>query len=251
MRLAVIACRVFTRELSRAVSESENTCYIYWMEQGLHNTPDLLREKIQKQIEAIEEEQEHDALHRKFDAIVLAYGLCSNGIVGVSSKILPIVAPKCEDCMALFLGSQLRYLDLFHSKSGIYWYNDGWVEIGSVPSQQHYEQLFEDYKTKYGEDNAQYLVDMELSSLKKYSSCVYIKSPVYFSEKNWQFSREAAAYFNWDLTAVDGDLSFLQALLSADWDEERFLVCSKGKSIGLSFDQKNGRNELIEVENNA
>ena len=246
MRLAVIACRIFTRELSRLVSESDNICYIYWLEQGLHNTPELLRKKLQQQINAIETEQEDDTLHRKFDAIVLAYGLCSNGIIGISSKSLPIVAPRCDDCIALFLGSQNRYLDLFHSKNGIYWYNDGWIEIGSVPSQEHYRQLLQEYTEQYGEDNAQYLLDVELTSLKKYESCIYIKSSAYWNEKNWQLTNEAADYFKWNLTKVDGDSSYLKALLSGNWDSDRFLICPKGKTIGLTFDKGNNTNYIIE-----
>lgn len=247
MRLAVIACRIFTRELSFAVSESDSVCYVYWLEQGLHNTPELLREKLQQQIEAIETEQEADTLHRKFDAIVLAYGLCSNGIIGITSKSIPIVIPRCDDCIALFLGSQRRYLDLFYSKNGIYWYNNGWVEIGSVPSQQRCRQLLEDYTQEYGEDNAQYLVGVELSSLKKYDSCVYIKSPVRWDEKNWQITCEAAKYFNWNLAAVDGDMSYFQELLSGDWNPERFLICSEGKTVGLTFGENTNRNIIVET----
>ena len=54
MRLAAIACRVFTRELSAAVAKCAHPVEVSWLPQGLHDTPDLLRARINGTIDAIE-----------------------------------------------------------------------------------------------------------------------------------------------------------------------------------------------------
>ena len=96
------------------------------MRQGLHNTPEALRNELQKEIDAIDLDQDiHTGTEDScgpIDAILLAYGLCSNGVCGLSSKKYPLVVPRAHDCNTLFLGSKERYREYFDTYSGIYWY---------------------------------------------------------------------------------------------------------------------------------
>ena len=71
MRFRVISCAVMDRELEMCASRSANEIEMFFLEQGLHNTPDKLREETQRAIE----EADGDG----FDAIILGYGLCSRG----------------------------------------------------------------------------------------------------------------------------------------------------------------------------
>lgn len=238
IRYAIIACRVFGRELSALVATCESTCAVYWLEQGLHNTPELLREQLQTQIDRIDEIQQDEWILKKFDAILICYGLCSNGVVGISSKTLPLVLPRCDDCIALFLGSQERYLKLFHERSGIYWYNPGWVEIGSVPSEEQYALLVKKYSEQYGEDNAEYLVDIEKNSLKSYSAAYYVRPSAYDHPRFARQAQESAAIFGWEYVELDGSTSYLSALINGCWDEKSFLVCPVNKAVELSHDEK-------------
>ena len=43
MRLAIIGCMVMNREISHLVSESRHVVRVWWLRQGLHDTPDVLR----------------------------------------------------------------------------------------------------------------------------------------------------------------------------------------------------------------
>ena len=45
MRIAFIGCMVLNREVSREVTCSSNMIRPWWLKQGLHDTPDILREK--------------------------------------------------------------------------------------------------------------------------------------------------------------------------------------------------------------
>lgn len=134
LRLAMIACEVMVREVSFLTAQSEHIISVRWMKQGLHDNPSMLNRMLKEKIAEIEELNEQMSADKKFDAIVLGYGLCSNGVIGISAETLPLVIPKCDDCIALFLGSQSRYLELFRQYKGIYWYTPGWVERAFTPS---------------------------------------------------------------------------------------------------------------------
>ena len=238
MRYAVIACSVFMREISRVISESENTCIAYWIDQGLHNTPTKLRDEIQNIINRIDEKQKstHILDMKKYDAILLGLGLCSNGIVGLSSSELPIIAPKCDDCMAMFLGSQQRYLDIFNSRNGTYWYNSGWTEVGNVPSEKFYNTVYKYYCNEYGEDNAEFLMEAENGWKINYNNCVFINSPFYNDEKFVKIARKAADYFNWEFVQVEGSAEYINNLLNGNWDETAFLTVPPSKKIAAAYD---------------
>ncbi len=245
MRLAVIACEVLLRELSALVAGSPNTVSMYWLKQGLHDTPDILHQRLVEKIAEVEARQEELSEDKKFDAIVLGYGLCSNGIVGLGSRTLPIVAARCDDCIALFLGSQQRYLEVFSSRPGIYWYNPGWIERAFTPSEQSYERRLSEYIELYGEDNASYLMEQENGWINQYTACCYIDSPAYRSDACEEYARAAADCFGWEFLREPGSSALLSRLLSGEWEGEDILVCPPGHTIALSHDDR----KIISVNN--
>ena len=169
LRLAMIACEVMVREVSFLTAQSEHIISVRWMKQGLHDNPSMLNRMLKEKIAEIEELNEQMSADKKFDAIVLGYGLCSNGVIGISAETLPLVIPKCDDCIALFLGSQSRYLELFRQYKGIYWYTPGWVERAFTPSPESYRRRLREYEETYGEEKRRIFIgtgkqlDCELS----------------------------------------------------------------------------------------
>lgn len=139
MRIALIGCMVMNREISHLVSKSYNVVRTWWLRQGLHDTPDMPRMELQRIVDEIEEENLRLRKSMRFEAITLAYGLCSNGVIGLKSRSLPLVVPRCDDCISLFLGSAERYRELFEQMPGTFWYNSGWIEQSFTPSKVNYE----------------------------------------------------------------------------------------------------------------
>ena len=70
-----IGCHVLWREVFHLASLSENRFDIKLQEWGLHCRPDDLRSTLQAAI---------DAAGAGYDAILIGYGLCSNGVAGDS-----------------------------------------------------------------------------------------------------------------------------------------------------------------------
>lgn len=53
LKLKVIACDVLNREISFLASQSKNYIDVTYLNQGLHNTPDKLREILQAEIDKV------------------------------------------------------------------------------------------------------------------------------------------------------------------------------------------------------
>ncbi len=78
----------------------------------------------------------------KYDAVLLGYALCSNGLVGLTAGKIPLVLPRAHDCITLFLGSKERYLDYFQAHTGVYFKTSGWIERGEGLMQYREDSLF-------------------------------------------------------------------------------------------------------------
>ncbi len=240
MKIALISCMIFSRHISFLTMHSKNVVHTFFIEQGLHDTPKKMQEHLQATIDKIENIQKETPIAQpKFDAIVLGYGLCSNGIVGLKSETLPLIAPRCDDCIALFTGSQARYLDIFNSRKGIYWFNKSWVELGALPTQEKYDLKYQIYCEKYDEDTADYLMEVEENWKDKYESICFIKSSIFADENEQEMTKQVAKKYSWDFFSAQENIEFLRDLIEGNWaDETRFLVCPVGKRIVEDFTGK-------------
>ena len=226
MRFQFIACKVMQREVYFCAARSKNIIDVVLMQQGLHDEPDNLRSEVQKALG-----RSSDIKGRKYDASLLGYGLCSNGIVGLGAEI-PIVVPRGHDCITLLLGSKDKYRQYFDSHRGVYWYSRGWIETSDMPSRQRYERTLKEYKEKYGEDNAQYLMEVEQNWMKEYNWATYIDWGFANCEKDKEYTKQCAEFLHWNYDELKGDSGLMQRLLDGDWGDEEFLVIEPGHKIG-------------------
>ena len=226
MRLQFITCKVLQREAYYCAARSKNVVDVVLMEQGLHDEPDRLRTEVRKALE-----NTHDIQKRPYDASLLGYGLCSNGIVGLSAEI-PVVVPRGHDCITLLLGSKDKYQEYFDSHRGVYWYSPGWIESGKQPGKERYEKLLEEYKEKYGDDNAQYLMEVEQNWMKEYSWATFIDWGFTDSGEYKNYTKRCAEYLHWNYEELTGSPTLMQKLIDGDWHDSEFLVVKPGQKIG-------------------
>ena len=226
MRLQFITCKVLQREAYYCAARSKNVVDVVLMEQGLHNEPDRLRTEVLKALE-----NTRDVQGRPYNASLLGYGLCSNGIVGLSAEI-PIVVPRGHDCITLLLGSKDKYQEYFDSHRGIYWYSPGWIESDEQPSKERYERLLKEYKEKYGDDNAQYLMEVEQNWIKEYSWATFIDWGLTDSGEYKNYTKRCADFLHWNYEELRGNPALMQKLIDGDWNESEFLVVEPGQKIG-------------------
>lgn len=228
-RYHVIACRVLWRELCYYASLSPHAFTFNFVKQGLHNTPELLKVQLQAAVDEAPEECE---------AILLGYGLCSNGVSGVVSRTKRMIIPKAHDCITLFLGSKERYRTYFDAHPGTYWYTPGWVECSVQPGKGRYELLRKEYVEKYGEENADFLMEMEQGWMKEYNNAAYVDLGVGDTVRHREFTRECAQWLGWKCDELAGDASLIRDFVNGQWDADRFLIAEPGQAIMPSHDEQ-------------
>lgn len=225
-KCCIIACKVLWREINFLVSKSAFNYDVIYLEQGLHNEPDKLRSELQDKITEIE---------KKYEYILIGYGLCSNGIAGISSTCATLVIMRGHDCITFFLGTKERYREYFDKFPGTYWYNTGWIETGETPSKEYYERHYKEYVDKYDEESAEFLIESEMEWLTKYNTVSYINQNIIDEKKYIELSKEAANYLNWQYRELEGSLVLLKDWIDGNWDDERFLILLPGEVIAPSF----------------
>lgn len=225
--LHVIACHVLWRELCYFAALSPNACTFDFLPQGLHNTPDILRQSLQAAI---------DRTSPPCDAILLGYGLCCNGLEGIRARDIPLVAVRAHDCITFLLGSKERYRAYFDAHPGTYWYSPGWIDSCTMPGPQRLAQLLAEYTEKYGAGNAHYLMELEQTWIKEYSNAAYIDLGFGDNERFRAHTRACAHALGWRFDELKGDPSLIQRLFSGQWTSSDFLIVQPGQTIAASHD---------------
>lgn len=244
MFLKVIACEIAVREFYFAAAHSPNLVDLEFLTQGHHDTPARGRTEIQTRINSVSQ--------GKYDAIVLGYGLCSNILTGLSTPHTPLVIPRAHDCITFFLGSKERYQQRFTDSPGTYYYTSGWLECAKRRGQQNspwggaslpstasltLKAPYEEWVTKYGEDQAKYLLEEMSRWTNAYSNGTLIEFDFLnhlglekqvqqiCTEKGWQYDR------------IPGDLGLIQKLLDGPWPNGEFLTVTAGSKVIATYDE--------------
>jgi len=239
LRLHVIACPVFQRELELLAAEANTAVTFRHLEMGLHEGgADDLRSSLQAAIDGAE-------AAGPCDAVAIAYGLCNRGVVGLEARTRPVIIPRAHDCIGMLLGSNRCYLAQLETQPGTYFQSAGWLENspanGEIRRQDFTfgpnsnitrEQLVE----KYGEENADYLLEQFDLFTRHYERLAYIATPVPGAEKWEAAAREIARARGWKFERLSGDLGWLRRLLNGGWNAREFLVVQPGERVCLRSD---------------
>jgi hypothetical protein len=238
-KYAVVGCSVFQPEIAYLQNRGIRTrCDFYWLPQRLHSRPLELRRLVQEQIDLI------DRTGTPYRAILLLYGLCSKGIVGISSRRYPLVIPRAQDCITLLLGSRKRYAEHFKEKPGTYWFTKGWIDTGFTPGvassyqgvYKPYEQKYRTYREKYDEKTARYLIqEWDQRWIGRYTTLAYIDWGMEGNENFRDFARANARGLGLEFEELQGDPSLMRRLLNGDWNDQDFLRVPPGRKILASY----------------
>ena len=238
MRYKLISCEIFFREICAAAARSEHVLDIEFLPKGLH---DLGQEKMLRYLEDVLSTVDESC----YEAILLGYGLCNNGVAGLRAKTIPLVIPRAHDCITLFLGSKERYLDYFNKHPGVYYFTTGWLERGEDTSEIHTQSIqhiqgldmtYEELVEKYGKENADYLYK-ELGDLtRNYTGATFIEMGIERNDRFEQRTKEIASEQGWTFQKIQGDMGLIQRFLDGDWNDEDFLIVPPGHQIKPKHD---------------
>ena len=88
---------------------------------------------------------------------------------------------------------------------------------------------------EFGEDNADYLIEVESSWEQNYTTLGYIRSSVYDSPSNREMTACEAKKKGWELNEIDDDLRLLRMMVDGTWNEEEFLILKPGERIAADY----------------
>jgi len=234
MYLALIGCSIFKNELQFLEPRTTSRIDFYWLPQRLHNRPLELRRLIQAEIDDI------DLSDNPYDAIILLYGLCSKGTVGVFSRKHRLVVPKVQDCIAILLGSNKQYREHFNEKPGTYWFTRGWIETGFSPGKRtRYRGVYDPYKEKYREyrkrfdrEVSQFLIsEWDQRWIQNYTTLAFIDWGMGGGERFKKQAEENARNLGLDFENIAGDPALVLDLLNGNWENGFFLIAEPGQKL--------------------
>jgi Protein of unknown function (DUF1638) len=236
MVLKLISCEVLFREMCHACAHSPHRVDLEFLPKGLHDLGGKpMAAKIQEAVDRTEE--------GVYQAILLGYGLCGNGLDGLTARHTRLVLPRAHDCIALLMGSHDRYQAYFDTNPGTYYRSTGWLERGQGLQQLTHHTLGFDESLdalvrKYGEDNGRYLYQEMTRYRAQYRKLTFIETGL---EAGGEFVAEAAAEASekgWSFERLPGDLAWLGRMVEGIWTEAEFVVAEPGQRIVASYDNR-------------
>ncbi len=242
-RYRLISCEVAYRECCLAVAVSPNVIDLHFLTQGLHDLQSKsMCERVQQAVD--------ETPAGRYEAILLGYGLCNNGLVGVTARHTPLVLPRAHDCITLFLGSKEKYAEQFAQNSGTYYLTTGWVERDhenlentheredNIMHKMGLDKSYEEYAALYGEEAAK-MIFATIGGMQHYREIGYIDMGVApLAEEHVQTKASAEAQRRgWTFNPRRGRMDLFLELTRGDWDESKFLIVPPGHRIEQSYDE--------------
>jgi len=242
-RIALLACSVFEREIALYARDATHIVTTQFFEMGLHDRPDRMRAVLQEQLEVVDARAD-------IDWVVLAYGLCGRGTVGLSPRQHRLVLPRAHDCVTVFLGSKEAYAQHQCACPSCYYYTPGWNRGRRVPGPERLEALRTELGRKFDADDVEYLLASEKEQWARHDTVTYLDLGTDDAESEADYARRCATWLGWQFERRQGDPSLLRDLLWANWDDDRFQVIAPGRQLGHAPDDRVMRSEPKEIHAN-
>jgi hypothetical protein len=237
MNFRLIACNVFQREACACIARAPHVVDVDFMELGEHARPDQLRALLQARIDAAEQAP------RRYDAVLLLFGLCGNAGVGLMARQTPLVLPRAHDCATILLGSRSAFQQHFADNPSQGFSSSGYLdrgdyflrkpeEGGGVAEGDSYAELVK----QHGEENARYVWEALHPNRPGDDQAVFIRMPGIEDSRHLARFRVQAEATGKQCVELAGDLRLIAALLEGHWDESEFLVVPPGYQTAGVYD---------------
>jgi len=230
----IIACAVLAVDLKHSAKKLGLDIGYKFLEAGLHNNPNLLKKKLQTAIDKV-------SASGLYNRIIIGYGICGKGTIGIQSRNIPLCIPKVHDCISLFLGGDAEYKEQFKKYPGTYYLSAGWCEEKTEPVSQRKQYAnfgetrlnFTDLVDEYGKDTAKQTFDFLNSWQKNYQRAAFIETGAKKSPKYEKYALEMANEYHWKYDKIKGKQDLIEKMIIADISTPDILVVPPEHVIGF------------------
>jgi hypothetical protein len=201
MKIGIVACETFKRELDLVTEGDRDIVYKEYVEWGLHEYPEELKRAVIKKV---------NALAGKVDAVLLGYGICQSLKDIEKQMIVPTVRLQGDDCVGVLI-TQMEY-ERERKKCAGTWFAIPYVcEMGDEWFRHHMVAQMGEAAVKQMEDQG-YDTDWFLHQLfSGYKRALFIDTGVGQREHFEELSRKFAAKLNMSHESRTGTLDVLRA----------------------------------------
>lgn len=205
MKTTILACNTLRREIELAARKTACDHPVIWVESGLHLQPDMLRRRLQEELDLIS----------GVDRVLLGFGFCGHAVVGLTSGDYELVLPKVDDCITLLLGSQEDRTHCLQD-GGIYFLTQGWLE-GEANICKEYQVTLD----RYGRERTDRIYKKMLAH---YQFLGLIDTGAYDLGALKPRIQEFADMLHLTLRILPGSDEYLKQWLTGPWDDDAFLI---------------------------
>ena len=212
MDALVIACSMLEDEVREAMRQTGRNLPVLWIDRGLHEHPEKLREELRVRIDS-----SNDA-----DVIMLTFALCGNALAGIGSNRATLVLPKFDDCIHILTSGE-------HGSRGevdcrTLYYTGGWLK-----SDRFIGKDFESCVARYGPKKAGYIYN---AMLKNYRCMQLLDTQSYDMQQYRGMAADTAARLGLAYSEGPGSIRILKKLFLGEWDDE-FLIAQPGERFSM------------------
>ena len=152
MRIAIVACDHFKRELEALTEGDGDFVLREYLDYNYHNEPNKLREAIVEKVNGLE---------GTMDAVLLGYGVCGSLTDIVNELRVPTVTFKADDCIAVYLTQEVYererkkvpltyYSTPYFSDMDMEWQENDWekkmgMEMDTDDFKKMFSRMFDGY----------------------------------------------------------------------------------------------------------
>lgn len=204
----VIACEMLEDEIREAMRQTGRDLPILWIDRGLHEHPERLREMLLSRIKEAGD----------VDVIMLTFSYCGGALDGIYSEHSKLVIPLFDDCIRMLKSSGPGCRGVVDCRT--MYFTGGWLRSERF--------IYEDYLKccrRYGKKMGLRIFH---EMLKNYRAFELMDTQSYDLEAFRLQAENAAKEFNLTFGTGMGSLRVLKKLFSQDWDEE-FLILPPGE----------------------